>query len=248
MLEKTTAETQLNELRNQLQQNQADTQIELEQLTSLLNNGNTMVAIADTQLAERPFNLSDTVSLSNNPALAMIKQQVEIAKNQKRVETAKALPDITLGYFNQTLIGNQNINGKEVFYGSGDRFQGFQLGISLPIFSSFKAKVRAAEINSQIAESDYSLQQTNVNRQFRQSVQTYLKNKSSLTYYKTSALANAELILKQIQLAYKSGDISFAEYLISVRNAIAIRNGYLQALNEYNQSVVQLEFLMGNNQ
>jgi len=248
LLEKTTAETQLNELHNQLQQNQADTQIQLEQLTSLLNNGSKVVSIADTGLVEKPFNLSDTVSLSNNPALAMIKQQVEIAQNQKRVESAKALPDITLGYFNQSLIGNQNINGKEIFYGSGDRFQGFQLGLSLPVFTSFKAKVRAAEINTQIAESDFSLQQNNVNRQYRQSVQEYLKNKNSLAYYKTSALANAELILKQIQFAYKSGDISFAEYLISVRNAIGIRNGYLLALNEYNQSVVQLEFLTGNNQ
>ncbi|EOR96163.1 Cobalt-zinc-cadmium resistance protein CzcA [Arcticibacter svalbardensis MN12-7] len=248
LLEKTTAETQLNELHNQIQQNQADTQIQLEQLTSLLNNENTIVVIADTVLVERSFNLSDTISLTNNPSLALIKQQVEIAQNQKRVEVAKALPDITLGYFSQTLIGNQSVNGTEVYYGSGDRFQGFQLGISLPIFSSFKAKVRAAEINAQVAESDYSLQQNNVNRQYRQSVQEYLKNKNSLAYYKSSALANAELILKQIQSAYKSGDISFAEYLISVRDALALRKGYLQALNEYNQSVVQLEFLIGNNQ
>ncbi|WP_069658833.1 CusA/CzcA family heavy metal efflux RND transporter [Arcticibacter eurypsychrophilus] len=248
LLEKTTAETQLNELHNQINQNLADTQIQLEQLTSLLNNGNIKVVIADTALAERPFNLPDTILLTNNPALAVIKQQVEITQNQKRVEVAKALPDITLGYFSQTLIGNQNINGAEVFYGSGDRFQGIQLGISLPIFSSFRAKVRAAEINSQIAEHDYLLQQNNVNRQYRQSVQEYLKNKNSLAYYKNSALTNAELILKQIEAAYKSGDISFAEYLISVRNALAIRNGYLQALNEYNQSVVQLEFLIGNNQ
>lgn len=248
LLEKTTAETRLFELRNQIQQNQADTQIQLDQLKTLLNNGEAAVSIADTQLVERPFNLSDTVTIDNNPALAMIKQQVEIAQNQKRVEAAKALPDISLGYFNQTLIGNQNINGREVYYGGGNRFQGFELGLSLPIFSPAKAKVRAAEINSQIAESEYSLQQSTINRQYRQSVQEYLKNKSSLAYYKSSALANAELILKQIQLAYKSGDIGFAEYLISVMNAIAIRNGYLQALNEYNQSVVRLEFLTGNNQ
>ncbi|MET3114748.1 cobalt-zinc-cadmium resistance protein CzcA [Pedobacter sp. CG_S7] len=254
LLEKTTAQTQLLELRNQVQENEAEYSTWLEQLKALLNysidsntNENHNWGIEAMNLSERPFSFADSASIDRNPNLALFKQQLQIAENEKRVEKALVLPDITIGYFNQTLIGSQQVNGKEVYYGSGDRFQGIHLGLSLPIFSGAKAKVKAAAIHAQIAESDYLLQQNKLSRQYQQAIQAYLKHQRSLKYYKSAALANAELILKQVQLAYKSGDISFAEYLISVRNALSIRNGHLQALNNYNQSVVQLEFLTGIN-
>jgi cobalt-zinc-cadmium resistance protein CzcA len=80
----------------------------------------------------------------------------------------------------------------------------------------------------------------------QQALQQYAKNKSSLQYYRTSALPNSNLILKHSQTAFRGGEIGYTEYLLGVRNAVSIRENFLQTLKEYNQSVIYIEFLSGN--
>jgi cobalt-zinc-cadmium resistance protein CzcA len=53
--------------------------------------------------------------------------------------------------------------------------------------------------------------------------------------------------LKQVQTAYQNGEIGYAEYLLGLRNANSIRENYLQTLQQYNLSIIQLEFLAGRN-
>ena len=171
-----------------------------------------------------------------------------IANNQKKVESAKSLPDLTIGYFNQTLIGVQNINGQEKYFGSGNRFHGIQVGISIPLwYTPFASRIKAAEFNKKAVESNYNQFQINLQGQFQQAVQEYLKNRNSLGYYKTSALPNSDLILRQVQIGFQKGEIGYSEYLLGLKNALVIRENYLQALNQYNQSITTLEFLLGNN-
>jgi cobalt-zinc-cadmium resistance protein CzcA len=175
-----------------------------------------------------------------------MRQQIDVAQSQKKVETAKFAPDLLVGFFSQTLIGSVNPEGGTVA-SSSDRFTGFQLGLSLPIwFAPHQGRIKAAEYNKQAAQSSYQYYQTTLNGQLQQAAQQYIKNKNSLSYYRTSALPNAELILKQSQLAFRGGEIGYAEYLLGVRNAITIKEGYLQTLHDYNQSIVYIEFLSGN--
>jgi cobalt-zinc-cadmium resistance protein CzcA len=83
--------------------------------------------------------------------------------------------------------------------------------------------------------------------QWQQAVQEYIKDKSSVDHYKGSALKNAELLLKQSALAFRSGEIDYTELWLTTRNAIEIRDNYLSSLNNLNQSVITLEFLAGVN-
>ena len=82
--------------------------------------------------------------------------------------------------------------------------------------------------------------------QFSQASQSLAKNKSNLEYYKTSARPNADLIQKQSQLAYQKGDIGYAQHLFNMKQALTIYESYLLALNQYNQSIIYLEYLTGN--
>ena len=158
------------------------------------------------------------------------------------------MPDITAGYFNQSLIGFQNVNGTDKYFDGSKRFQGVQVGVGIAIFNSAgKAKVKAAEVNKQIAGNTYELNQTAIQSQYQQAVQEYLKNKNSLDYYKTSALINADLILKQTIASYSKGEIGYAEYLMGIKNAISIKENYLKALQQYNQSIINIEYLSGKN-
>ena len=245
LLEKTTAETQLMEVRNQSRVNQADIQIAESRLQALLRNETPVIASDILKKRELPEAL-DTVSLAANPQLNYLRQQAAISQRARQVERNRLLPDISVGYFNQSLIGIQNINGLDRFFGASKRFQGFELGLSIPLwFRPPVARAKAAAINEEILKKNADHFQTTLQGTYRQALQELDKNLSSFTYYESSALTNAGLILTQARKAYRGGEIGYIEYLQSLRNAITIKSNYLQSLNQYNQSVVKIEFLLG---
>lgn len=249
LLEKVAAETQLKDVQNLLDQDRSDIEIYKAQLATLLGRGE-LPLIADKFLKETPeISIGDTALLNENPAIAYFRQQIVIAEKQRKVELAKALPDFTLGYFNQSLTGFQNVNGNDVFFGRDKRFQGFQVGLSVPIFyRSYSAKAKAASINRDIASNDLELQQRKLTGQYQQALGEYLKNRKRYDYFITSATANAALILKNSRIAYQNGEIGYSEYLLNLKQANGIYEGCLIALLQLSQSINQIEFLTGNNQ
>ena len=82
---------------------------------------------------------------------------------------------------------------------------------------------------------------------FRQALQELQKNKNNLTYYKEYAMPNANEILKSIEKGYSSGEIDYAEFLINLSQVITINKDHLEAILNYNLSVIYLDYLSGNN-
>lgn len=133
-----------------------------------------------------------------------------------------------------------------MFYGSNKRFQGVQLGLSLPIFfSAYSAKAKAATISKSIAENELVVQQRSLDSQYQQAFQGYLKSKDRYDYFASSALANAALILKNSRLAYQNGEIGYAEYLLNLKQVNTIQESHLLAMLELNQSINKIEYLIG---
>jgi cobalt-zinc-cadmium resistance protein CzcA len=246
LLESTTAETQYNEVLNQMSKNRSDILAYTAELQRLLNSQQ-VIEIAKDQFRQEEFseNVLDS-AISANPLLALQRQQIVIADKALGLEKARSGPDFTVGYFNQSIIGTQNVNGTDQFYSGSKRFQGIQAGISLPIFfKPFSARVKAAKIEKQFAESQFNLFQTDLQGQYKLAYQDLQKNSRSIDYYKKSALPNVNLILKQSQIAFQNGEIGYVEYLQALRTYSEIRFNYLQAINQYNQSVYTLQYLMG---
>ncbi|QNN40135.1 CusA/CzcA family heavy metal efflux RND transporter [Pedobacter roseus] len=245
LLEKVAAETQLKEVQSQLEQNRADIEIYNSQLATLLGS---TINISEKDLKEKSIvPVSDSASVKDNPLLAYFRQQIVIADKQRKVELAKALPDITLGYFNQSLTGFQNVNGSEVYFGQDKRFQGFQVGLAFPLFyKSYSAKAKAAAISKDIATSDLDLQERRLTGQYQQVLREYIKNKDRYGYFQSSALPNAALILKNSRIAYQNGEIGYSEYLLNLKQVNTIYESNLMALLQLNQSINHIEFLTGN--
>ena len=246
LLEQTTAETQLNEIRNQQQKNNADIQSYNYALQQLAGTDTAVSIIADS-LKEKSFSLmNDTAAVNSNPYLAYLQQQINVVQKQRDAVAAQRLPDFTFGYFNQSLIGNP-VNETGKLAAVGNRFQGINAGIAVSIFNKpMKAKIKAAEINTQAAENDFMYNRSLLESHWQQAIQQYLKEKNSVSYYRSSALKNADLILKQAKLGYQQGNTGYAEYLLAIRNALQIKENYLQNLNQLNQSIIELEYLAGN--
>ena len=54
----------------------------------------------------------------------------------------------------------------------------------------------------------------------------------------------ADAIIKAANIAYRAGEISFAELSQFLTQAIDIQKNYLDALNQYNQSAIQLRYYL----
>jgi heavy metal efflux system protein len=245
-LEKTTAETQASDIKNQLAQNTANQQRYASFLQTLLGS-NEPVTISETELQEQKFIPTiDSAAIKANPQLALMQQQIEIAEKQRKVEIANGLPDIKLGYFNQTLIGTQTVDGQEMYFDASKRFQGFQVGLAVPLFfNAYNAKVKSAALAGKVAQGKTEATQANLQGAYLQAVQEYIGNRSNLTYYNQSALPSAQLILSTSKQAYALGEIGYPEYLLNLKTANEIMEKQLLAMLQTNLSVANIQFLIG---
>jgi cobalt-zinc-cadmium resistance protein CzcA len=248
LLEAKTAETQLNEIRNIAYKNNGDILIVQNQLQTLLNTA-APIAIADSMITKADISsilhLADSL---NNPVLKLIKQQIEVANRSVKVKRAEAGPDFSIGYFNQSIIGMQPVNGQEVHFGSGNRFWGVQAGISIPLFyRPYKNKIKAAKVDAEIAQKEFELYNTNIQGKYEQAISEYLKQEKSVRYYEENALPNVGFLRRQAQEAFRQGEIQYVELLQALRSYSEIKSNYLQTVHQFNQSVIELQYLSGQN-
>lgn len=245
LLEKTTAETQYLEIQNQLRMNDADIDISAVRLQALLKSENPIYN-SDKIVKRSLSELTDSVLLEANPQLKFLQQEVIISNRLKRVERSKVLPDFSVGIFTQSLTGIQNIDGVDNFFPNSKFFNGFQLGLNIPLWiSPHLARAKAAGFHEEVVRKNTDAFETTLKSSYVQAARELKKNEASLRYYENSALKNADLIISQSQKAYRGGEIGYIEYLQSLKIALSIKNNYLLSLTQYNQSVLKIEFLLG---
>jgi cobalt-zinc-cadmium resistance protein CzcA len=245
-LEMITARSQSLEIKNQLFQVTADMGIYSRRL-SLLLNSSTLVIPAEISLHKVDISLQpDSLSLEQSPSLGYAKQQVEVSKIERKLEGSQMLPDFTIGYFSQTIIGNQEVNGVVLRFGPEDRFTGLQAGIAVPIwFKPYSAKIKAARINENAARNDAESFAKSITSTYMTMLEEYSKFSSSVEYYEKQAVPEAEIIIEQASLSYKAGALDYLDYVLTLDRALAIKQNYLDALNNCNQTIISIEYITG---
>jgi heavy metal efflux system protein len=63
-----------------------------------------------------------------------------------------------------------------------------------------------------------------------------------IRFYNQDALGNAELLEQAVLLRSENEDIEFDELFRAMVRVSEIRQAYLETLNEYNQTAIQLEY------
>jgi cobalt-zinc-cadmium resistance protein CzcA len=247
LLEKTTAATGRSQVANQLRQNAADIEIWLNRLQLILNGGS-VTEFTDTQLARMPKPTALLVDkVSDNPQQALLDRQMDVAEADRKVTGSQILPDISVGYFNQTLIGFQTVNGAETYFGPEKRFQGFTVGLGIPLWAKPElAKVKAGKILEQKASLEAEQYDKTVDAAFAQAKQNHEKLWTSLDWFESSGMKNANLMLRQSTLAFEAGEIDHLGHLFTVQQSIRIQENYLATLLEYNMNILQMQYLLGN--
>ena len=245
-LEMITARSQSLEIKNQLYQITSDIAINGRKLMILLNSKVPLTpAIKEVHRIDFALNF-DSVSVEQNPFLGYIKQQIEVSEIAKNLERSQMLPDLNVGYFSQTIIGTQDINGLPQNFGKNSRFTGIQAGISVPIwFTPYTSRAKAAKINETIARTNAENYIKSVSGNFQSLLDEYNKYTASVDYYEKQAVPEADLIIDQAIRSYKAGALDYLEYVLTLNRALAIRQNYLDALNNFNQTIIAIEYITG---
>src|SRR5690606_22740518 len=134
-LENTTAVAKQQELLQLIRQNEALIRVERSKMRIMLNL-NDDFAISDTTFTPLPaLAVRDLAQIRQNANVKLAQQELEVAKANTRVERSALMRDVTAGYFIQSMRGMQDVNGTPVNYGGSLQFQGFSVGIGIPIFA-----------------------------------------------------------------------------------------------------------------
>lgn len=245
-LEMVTARSQSLEVKNRLQQTNADIIIYTQKLQTLLNT-NLNVYPADTVLKRAEFlPQTDSVVIAANPSLGFVRHQVEVSRIETKLERSRALPDVSIGYFSQTMQGEQEVNGVPRVFGKGDRFTGLQAGISVPLwFAHTVSKLKASKLKEKVAQTNAENISKVLAGNYNSLLGEYAKYNSSLDYYEKQALPEAELIIDQVTKSYRTGAMDYLEYVLSLGRALSIKENYLETLNNYNQVLISMEYITG---
>ena len=245
LLEKTTAETQVMDIKNQLLENEEDIN-SFQILLMTLMHTPTEVDIIEEDLSKNFLSIdTNNVGGLEHPLLKYLKQQVEVNKRAKKLEASKILPDISFGYFNQSIYGPANIFGYDYFLTKKDRLNGFQVGFTVPLWIYPQAaKIKAAEINTELAQSNYNYNQSMLEGQYKQAVTLYLKYRNSISYYKNNALTNTQLIINQAIKSYNTGEISYIDYLQVLTRALDMESNYLNVIHQNNLAALKIDYLL----
>jgi len=240
------ARSQSLEIKNQLQQINADLVIYNQKLQTILNVETTLYP-ADSVLHRIDYLPADDKSvLADNPSVGYINQQIEVSRLEKKVESSRILPDLSIGYFSQTMQGTQEINGVPRVFGTGNRFTGIQVSIAVPIwFAPYSAKTKAAKLKEKIAQTDAENYSKSLSGGYRSLMLEFSKNSNSVDYYEKQAIPEADLIIEQATRSYKGGAMDYLDYILSLNRALNIKQNYLDALNDYNQTIISIDFITG---
>lgn len=162
--------------------------------------------------------------------LNIYEAQNNISLKEMSVLKLKNLPKWGVGYFAQTI-------DKSFIY------QGITGGVQIPLYKTANnARMKATELN--ISQNKLMQEQIQFQYSNRQSqlLDAYQKEKIGLQYYETEGLQYANQIIAMAQKSYKTGDMTYWQYVSFLNQALDIKKQYAENVHSYNQAAMRLQF------
>ncbi len=247
LLEKTTAEVQWHQIVLQRKEVAADIKMEQQQMQYLLNTNDELLPVyTNAKIAD--FNMLDTSQLQNHVLVQYAQKQTAIAVAETELEKNKLSPEFSIGYTNQSFVGWQTDDGvNNQFFNSGNRFHSVQASLSFPIFNkTTKNKMKAGKLNEELTQMQVQQAKLQLKNNFLQWMEMYQKAKLSLQYYETSGEKQASTIAVTAQQSLDKGAIDYLQWGMLMNQVVSIRLGHLDAIKNFNQAIVQMQYFKSN--
>jgi cobalt-zinc-cadmium efflux system outer membrane protein len=174
-------------------------------------------------------------SLSQNVELRAAEQQIVAEQSRLRLARAERIPTPSIG------------PGIEAFDESLPHRYGLtmQVTVPLPVFNRGNAEVaRSSALVEQLTlERDDARQR--ISAGIGQAALRLDAARQQVDFYETRLLPDAERVRAMAEEAYRAGQTGLLPVIDAQRNALEVRQGYLQALFDYQSALADLEQTAG---
>ena len=226
ILETNKIHLELLNVRNEARMNEASRVAKLQELAIL--NGGVDIQFDDTvyMQLEVPSSFVDLKQevMSSDRRLLALQSEKEAAQRQIKVNRTKGLPSFNLGYRMNPSSG-------------GNRYNGFLVGISIPIFSN-RNNVKQAKAQSLYADLQLDNAETTVERDLLQLYNQAMALKTAIDEY--SQVLKSQNNLALLNKAIQAGQISMIEYFVDVTTLYDSMQNHMRLQNEYQKVMAQL--------
>ena len=226
ILETNKIELELLNVRNEVRMNEAarvNKQRELEML-----NGGISIQLTDTayEVVELPLSFADLHQeiLENDRRLLSLQSAKAVSSRQISVNKTMGLPSFELGYRMNPSSG-------------GERFNGFLVGISIPLFSN-RNNVKQAKAQNLYTDLQLESTMTAVENELLQLYNQSVALKTSIDEY--GEVLESQNNLALLNKAIQAGQISMIEYFVDVTTLYQSMQNHMQLQNEYQKVMAQL--------
>lgn len=226
LLEKNIATTMAADLKNRLFQSQEEEKLALARLNWACYADSSIVP-ADTALVQFPADIeAPTYSEAH---LRYFQSQAGEAKAQLNIERSRFFPELSLGYVRQDILPLKGLNS-------------WMVGVSFPIyFLPHHSKVKQAKAAAFIARTEAEANTRNLYNKVSEAIANLRRQSESLRYYTSSALKEADELMKVASLQLRHSETDITEFIQAVNVARDIRRGYIETVYQYNIAALEYE-------
>jgi len=229
-LEKLTAQAKRNQLNTLAMQVEDNIAAAYQALKEVLQVDSSFIIEADKL---EPLLLPEKLNLELMPGNQYFDKARLMTDYLVSLEKNKFLPDLQLAYY---LAANKGP--------APNFYNAYTIGIAVPLwFGSQKANLRSSKLQKDIVSREADSYRLVLNSKYKQ-LQSKLKlYKRAVDYYNNTGQTLAQEIVKTAEKSYYGGEINFFQYIQSLDEATSIVLDYLENLNSYNQTVLEIKYL-----
>lgn len=233
LLELSMAKVQQEQTKNQLKTIGSAIEVAKIQLQLLLNSEERYEPYAENLIMEEVL-LREERGMERHPEWRLMAQEVEQSKAVAKLERLKLLPELSVGYTNQSF--------KEV---SKARFSTVELGVGIPIFAKGqRAKIKAEEHRVRYAEQELLYKKEQWKTAYETAKEELRMKYDMLISMREKQLPAAKQIFSIAEEQLKSGEINYLEWTVLNNQAVQVQNDYYEAVLQFNQSAVKIQYII----
>lgn len=226
LLEKNMTTSMAVDMKNRLFQAQEEEKLALSRLNWVCYADRPLIP-ADTALVQFPVDYQ--VPSFSEVHLNYFQSQANEAKAQLNVERSRFFPELSFGYVRQDILPLKGLNS-------------WMVGVSFPVyFLPRHSKIKQAKVAAVIARTEAEANTQNLYNKVSEAVVSLRRQSESLRYYTTSALKEADELLKVANLQLQHSETNITEFIQAVNVARDIRRGYLETVYQYNIAALEYE-------
>lgn len=122
----------------------------------------------------------------------------------------------------------------------------YRLGLTIPIWQGqYGGQVEAGRVNTLIRQEDAELQRRQASIAKSQWGNTVSQTYQSIQWFEENGLPQMNQLITTYLRLYEGGEINYTLTLRNIVDALELQEQYLNAIQQHNEAVIQMQFLSG---